>query len=100
MSVVNDGSSPISKEITPTYPKKRRFVWGLKNQKEPKTHEPDTKGCFNCNHHLSKYYYWKQSPCDTCIRSPAYYYNLAKPNLNDNWQPTLANWTLRRNMLY
>ncbi len=100
MSAVNDGSSSISKELTPTYPRKRRFSRGLKDSNKAKPHEPVTKGCFNCSHHLSKFYYWKQSPCETCMRSPAYYYNLTNPNLNDNWQPTLTNWTLRRNMLY
>ncbi len=100
IGMASEGSPTVMKEIAPEYPQKRRFSRGFKNQNETKPHEPVIKGCFNCCHHLSKLYYWKQSPCDTCLRSPAYYYRLSTRDLTDYWQSVSSSWTSRRNMLY
>ena len=88
------------KEPAPHSLKKRRFSRPFRNKNKLKQQRPVTKGCFNCCHHLSKFYYWKQSPCDSCHRSPAYYYYLPTHDLDDNWHPIENSWTSRRNLFY
>ncbi|MFW9926242.1 MAG: hypothetical protein ACFFDM_05680 [Candidatus Thorarchaeota archaeon] len=101
MSAVNEGvfETPIKmKEPTP-HPRKRRFLRKVKDQNRPKV-KAVCKGCHNCSHHLSKFYYWKESPCDTCFRSPAYYYYSPTLHLPDRWDERMTKTSIRRNSLY
>lgn len=99
MSATNEAaiSSPgVLKELSPT--KKSRFHRETKQNKS--VVKQVAKGCFNCNHHLTKYYYWKQSPCDTCCRSPQFYYQLSKKDIPDNWELRNTRSTVSMNSLY
>ncbi len=50
-----------------------------------KGREVREKLCTNCIHALSKFYYWKESPCDACIRSPARKLSVGPNDCNDHW---------------
>lgn len=94
-------NTPAVMEQTHTYPKKRRFHRKINDKNKP-INKPVSRGCYNCCYHLSKFYYWKQSPCDTCTRSPAYYCysKLPTTDITDNWELKKSSWTNGRNMFY
>ena len=92
-------SPVIGKEPNTQESKKRKFLRKMKDTNESKTKKPVSRGCFNCRYHLSKYYYWKQCPCDSCLRSPAFYYHLPSMDLVDQWVSTPSDWVSRRNLL-
>ena len=102
MAVVNDIISVVPMEEKNGYTvhlKRRRFLHDVKDHNKPiKKHI--TKECHNCSHYLSKYYYWRQSPCELCSRSPAFYYRLSKSSLLDNWDPITRSQVTRKNILY
>lgn len=79
--------------------RERGFLGNIKNLNVPdkKLHIPHE--CHNCSHHLSKYYYWKQSPCDNCSRSPMFYCNLTRRDLLDHWEASTPSSDMRKNFL-
>jgi hypothetical protein len=80
--------------------KKRKFLGVTKEQNAVRVKSPEFRGCYNCRHQLSKFYYWKESPCESCHRAPTLYYDLLSMNHVDHWEPAEGNWASRRNALY
>lgn len=101
MAVVNESFhiSPVEEKNGYTiHLRQRKLLRDVKDHnKTVKKHV--SKECHNCSHYLSKYYYWKLSPCEACSRSPSFYYRLSKSDLIDNWEPTLHSPLSRTNIL-
>lgn len=71
--------------------RKRGFLRTVKNLNIPIKKYQASRVCHNCSHHLSRYYYWKQSPCDSCSRSPMFYYRFNRIDLPDHWVAATLN---------
>ena len=80
--------------------KKRKFLGTRKEQNVLRAKGFVPKGCYNCRYQLSKFYYWRESPCEACLRSPTYYHCFLSVDHVDHWEPLAGNWNSRRNALY
>lgn len=103
MSVENDVAhiAPMLQKEPDSVPsKKSKFLGVRKEQNVLRVKSPVFKGCYNCRHQLSKFYYWKESPCESCFRTPTLCYDLLSMNHVDHWELAEGNWALRRNALY
>lgn len=102
MSVVNDSVWIAHVEMKDQFTiplKKRGLLRTVKNLNSPTIRSSFSKGCHNCNHHLSKFYYWKQSPCDNCSRSPMYHFRITRVEVPDNWRARMPRPESRKNIL-
>ncbi len=80
--------------------RKRKLLGNRMDINRPKSKIPVSQGCHNCTHQLSKYYYWKPSPCENCMRNPSYSFRLSKDGLIDYWHSVAQISYSRRNQLY
>ena len=102
MSVMNVVSERFPDEVKDefTIPRKRNgFLRIGRSQNFPVKKYRVSKGCHNCSYYLSKYYYWKQSPCDNCSQSPMFYYSTARMNLPNQWKAKTPSSDLKKNIL-
>ena len=76
---------------------KRGIIGTVKNLNVPLKKCKTSKSCHNCSHRLSKYYYWKQSPCEVCSRSPMFYCNLTRRDLLDHWEASTPSSDIKKN---
>ena len=103
MSVENDVehiAPMLQKEPDSVPSKKRKFLGIRKEQNVVRVSSPVSKGCYNCRHQLSKFYYWNESPCESCLRSPVFYQSFLSMDHSDHWESSVGDWKLRRNALY
>lgn len=84
-----------------TIPQKKRKLLGTRTDtNHPKSKVQVTRGCYNCTHELSKYYYWKPSPCNNCFRNPANSHWTLRADFSDNWERVPKPSFLGRNHLF
>ena len=79
--------------------KKHGYLRTVKYHNVPIKKHHVSKGCHNCSYHLSRYYYWKQSPCDNCSQSPMFYCRITRMDLPNQWKATTHSSDLRKNVL-
>lgn len=102
MSAINDSIRIIHVEMKDQFTiplRKHKFLRTVKNLNSPTVRSSFSKGCHNCCHHLSKYYYWKQSPCDSCSRSPMFHFRIVRVEVPDNWLAIMSRSESRKNIL-